>query len=200
MSRYRGPRLRVMRALGVQLPGLSAKSIERRPHAPGQHGPRSRRKVSLYGERLREKQKLRFHYGVTERQLRTIAEKATRAPGPTGDVIAQLLERRLDNVVFRAGFARTVPAARQLVAHGHVLRNGQVVNVASARVNRGDVITIRERAHKAVGLQQSAGVPLARPGWLEVDDVAFSARVASLPESDAIPFPIDVRLVIEFYA
>jgi small subunit ribosomal protein S4 len=105
MSRYTGPRLRIMRALGTNLPGLSAKTIDKRPHPPGQHGPRTKRKASLHGSRLREKQKLRFHYGVTERQMRTLAAMASRGKTPMGAALVQLLERRLDNIVFRAGFA-----------------------------------------------------------------------------------------------
>lgn len=200
MSRYTGPRLRVMRALGVNLPGLSAKSIEKRPFPPGQHGPRSRRKVSLYGSRLREKQKLRYHYGVTERQLLTLAQAAARTKGPTGPALIQLLERRLDNIVFRAGFARTIPAARQLVKHSHVTVNGRVLNIPSARVKLGDVVAIRTRAHEAVQLQRAKGEALAKPDWLSVDADAYSARVASLPDVTAIPFPIEIGLVVEFYS
>ncbi len=200
MSRFRGPRLRVMRALGMNLPGLSAKSIDKRPHPPGQHGPRMKRKISLYGTRLREKQKLRYHYGVSERQLRAVAAVSARSKGPAGAMIAQLLERRLDNVVFRAGFARTIPAARQLVNHGHVLLNGRPVDIASVRVKRGDVVAVRERAKKAVELQQQAGQVLSRPDWLDVDAAALSARVSTLPDDTAIPFPIELRLVVEFYS
>lgn len=200
MSRYKGPRLRIMRALGTNLPGLSAKTIDKRPHPPGQHGPRTRRKVSLYGSRLREKQKLRYHYGVSERQLRAIAASAARASGPAGSMIAQLLERRLDNVVFRAGFARTIPAARQLVGHGHVTVNGKVLDIASARVRRGDVVAVRPRAHKAVALQVAAGGALARPDWIEVEGDQLTAKVVALPDDRHIPFPIELGLVVEFYS
>ena len=200
MARYKGPRLRIMRALGANLPGLSAKTIDKRPHPPGQHGPRLRRKISLYGTRLREKQKLRYHYGVSERQLRAIAATASRASGPAGSMIAQLLERRLDNVVFRAGFARTIPAARQLVAHGHVTVNGKVLDIASARVRRGDLVAVRPRAHKAVALQVAAGGTLARPDWLDVDGDNLSARVVGMPDDSHIPFPIEIGLVVEFYS
>lgn len=199
MSRYTGPRVRIMRALGVNLPGLSSKTIEKRPQPPGQHG-RAKRKVSLHGTRLREKQKLRFHYGVTERQMRTLAAQAARAKGATGGVLIQLLERRLDNIVFRAGFARTIPAARQLVAHGHVLVNGGVVDIASARLRRGDIIAIRPRAHAAVALQQAKGEALARPDWIDSGAEPYSARLAALPPDTAVPFPIDIGLVVEFYA
>lgn len=200
MSRYTGPRVRIMRALGVNLPGLSAKTIDKRPHPPGQHGPRTKRKTSLHGTRLREKQKLRFHYGLSERQLRTLAEAASRAKGATGAVLVELLERRLDNVVFRAGFARTMPAARQLVTHSHVLVNDRVLNIPSARLRRGDVVTIRPRAHEAVRLQRAKGVPLASPDWLEVDADAFRVRLAALPDAGAVPFPIEMSHVVEFYS
>jgi small subunit ribosomal protein S4 len=189
-----------MRALGMNLPGLSAKSIEKRAHPPGQHGPRLRRKVSLYGTRLREKQKLRYHYGLTERQLRTLAEKAARAKGTTGDVLVQLLEQRLDNVVFRAGFGRTMPAARQLVSHGHVAVNGRMLSIPSARLRRGDVVTIRPGGLEAVRHQRAKGVPLTPPDWLEVDADELRVRVASVPGPGAIPFPVEMGLVVEFYS
>lgn len=200
MSRYTGPRLRIMRALGTNLPGLSAKTIDKRPHVPGQHGPRSKRKPSLYAKRLQEKQKLRFHYGVTERQLRTLAAVAARGKLRTGAALVQLLERRIDNVIFRAGFARTIPAARQLVRHGHVTLNGHVLNIPSARLRRGDVLAIRARAHDAVRLQQAKGETLAKPEWLEVDANAFTVRLTALPDEQAVPFPIDMGLVVEFYS
>lgn len=200
MSRYTGPRLRVMRALGVNLPGFSGKTIDKNPHPPGQHGPTARRKLSLYAERLREKQKLRYHYGLTERQMRIVAERAARAPQSTALVMARLLELRLDNILFRAGFARTNGASRQLVRHGHVTVNGRVVDIPSARLRRGDAIAVRTSAHKAVRLQQQRGEALAHPEWLEVDNDAFTARVVAVPDEAAIPFPIDMRLVVEFYS
>lgn len=159
-----------------------------------------KRKLSLYGTRLREKQKLRFHYGVTERQLRTLAAQAARGKGATGAVLVQLLERRLDNVVFRAGFARTIPAARQLVTHGHVTVNGNVLNIPSARLRRGDTIAIRPRAHNAVALQQAKGEALAKPDWIEAGSEPYSARLAALPPDTAVPFPIEIGLVVEFYS
>lgn len=201
MSRYTGPKLRIMRALGMQLPGLSAKSIEKRQNPPGQHGgSRVKRKPSLYGRRLREKQKLRFHYGVTERQMRTIAEQASRTASSTGTAIVRLLEQRIDNIVFRAGFARTIPAARQLVSHGHVTLNGRRLDVPSARLRPGDVVVVKTKAHEIVRLQQSTGTTLAKPDWLAVDDTALSVRVVSMPDETAIPFPIEIGLVVEFYS
>lgn len=189
-----------MRALGANLPGLSTKTIDKRPHAPGQHGPRARRKLTLYATRLREKQKLRFHYGVSERQLRTLFDKAAHARSATGATLIQLLERRLDNIVFRAGLARTIPAARQLVSHGHVTVNGRVLSIPSARLRRGDVVAVRARAREAVISQRDQGIALAVPGWIEVDGEALSAKVSGLPDADAIPFPIEIGLIVEFYS
>lgn len=200
MSRYTGPKLRILRALGVNLPGLSGKTMDKRPHPPGQHGPTSRRKLSLYAQRLREKQKLRYHYGLTERQLRAVAEGAAKRRGNTAALIAERLELRLDNVVFRAGFARTNNASRQLVRHGHVAVNGRVLNIPSARMRLGDVVSVRPRGVEAVRLQQSRGEALARPDWLQVDNEALTARVDAKPEASTIPFPIEMQMVIEFYS
>jgi small subunit ribosomal protein S4 len=201
MSRYVGPRVRVLRALGVNLPGLSAKTLDKRPTPPGQHGARRRRTISNYGKRLKEKQKLRAHYGVTERQLRQVAAQAARSRGNAMAMLVQLLERRLDSVVFRAGLARTIPAARQLVSHGHVLVNGKRLSYPSARVKIGDVITIGgTRGETAVRKQQELGAVLTAPTWLDVDTAALSAKVASLPDIDSVPFPVELPLVVEFYS
>jgi small subunit ribosomal protein S4 len=202
MARYTGPRVRVLRALGVNLPGLSAKTMEKRPAPPGQHGARRRKTLSNYGRRLKEKQKLRAHYGVSERQLRRIAADAARTRGNAMATLVELLERRLDSVVFRSGFARTIPAARQLVTHGHIDVNGKRLSYPAARVNRGDVITVHgTRGEAAVRKQQEVGgAVLAAPDWLEVDSSAPTARVTSLPGADAVPFPIELQLVVEFYS
>ncbi|MEM9245565.1 MAG: 30S ribosomal protein S4, partial [Cyanobacteria bacterium P01_F01_bin.153] len=142
MARYRGPRLRVVRRLG-ELPGLSRKT-PKRAYPPGQHG-QGRRKRSEYAIRLEEKQKLRFNYGVSERQMLRYVRKARRASGSTGTVLLQLLEMRLDNTIFRMGLAPTIPAARQLVSHGHILVNERRVNVPSYQCREGEVITVRKR-------------------------------------------------------
>src|SRR4028118_1067485 len=149
MSRYRGPRLRIVRRLG-DLPGLSRKS-PRRAYPPGQHG-QNRKKRSEYAVRLEEKQKLRFNYGITEKQLLRYVRKARRATGSTGQSLLQLLEMRLDNTVFRLGMAGTIPAARQLVNHGHVTVNGRVVDIPSYQCRPGDVIGIKntERSKRLV--------------------------------------------------
>lgn len=201
MSRYVGPRVRVLRALGVNLPGLTSKTLDKRPTPPGQHGARRRRTISNYGKRLKEKQKLRAHYGVTERQLRQVAAQAARSRGNAMAMLVQLLERRLDSVVFRAGFARTIPAARQLVTHGHVLVNGKRLSYPSARIRVGDVITVGAgKGENAVRKQQELGAVLTPPTWLEVETSALSAKVAGLPDIDSVPFPVELPLVVEFYS
>lgn len=202
MSRHTGPRLKIMRALGVELPGLSRKSIEARPHPPGQHGASAaRRRKSDYGLALIEKQKLRFNYGVGERQLRRLVVEARRHHGPTGDNLLQLLECRLDNAVFRAGLAPTMLAARQLVNHRHVLFNGRIANIASIRLKAGDVIQLRERSRNIPLVKESVAEPaLARPEWLKWDEAALRAELTRLPEADEVPFPIEVQQVVQHYA
>ena len=200
MSRYTGPRLKVMRALGTELPGLSRKSIEGRPHRPGQHGQKMMR-ASEYRVQLVEKQKLRFNYGLTERQLRNLFVEARRARTHTGDKLVELLERRLDNIVFRAGFAPTVPAARQLVRHGHFQVNGRRVNMPGYRVRAGDLITPREKSRSHQLLVDALQTPvLARPEWISFDETRLEARLAHLPAGDAAPFDLTVQHVVEFYA
>jgi small subunit ribosomal protein S4 len=202
LARHLGPRVREMRALGILLPGLSAKTIERRPYPPGQHGlHRSRRKPSPFKRQLQEKQKLRLNYGVTERQLRNLMRFARKAPARTDETLMELLERRLDNVVFRAGFSRTIPAARQLVRHGHVLVDGRRVDIPSYRVTTGEVVGLRERSKKMLAMLSNWESPaLTRPAWLEVDLPAMTARVAGAPELKSVPFDIYPQLVVEFYA
>lgn len=202
MSINIGPRLKIMRALGTQLPGLSRKGIEHRPHPPGQHGARGvRRRKSDYGLALIEKQKLRFNYGVSERQLRTMMKEARRKQGPSGDNLLQLLECRLDNVVFRAGLAPTIPAARQLVSHYHIYLNGKRANIPSIRLRVGNEIILRERSRKISTISSIIANPsLDRPEWLSWDEASFTAKITRLPEADEVPFPIEVHLVVEHYA
>lgn len=201
MSRFTGPRLKVMRSLGVDLPGLSKKTIQNRPHRPGQHGLRQQHRRSDFGLQLAEKQKLRFNYGLSERQMRRMMTEAKSSRGNSGDKFAELLERRLDNVIFRAGFAPTIPAARQLVTHGHLLVNGKRTTIASFRVKVGDVITLRERSRSLdivkMSLQELA---LIRPEWISWNEGALEAKVVHLPEANDVPFPIEMQLVVEYYA
>ena len=201
MGRYTGPRLKKMRALGVELPGLSRKSIAKRPYRPGEHGQTSQR-PNDYRLRLQEKQKLRFNYGITERQLRRIVREAVQSKTLTDDKIIELLERRLDNVVFRGGLAPTIPAARQLVNHKHILVNNKRVNIASYRVKVGDVIQPREKSIKLEPIQITLldGPELNYPEWLEFDESTTSIRIVSLPNADSAPLPLELSLVVEFYS
>lgn len=199
MSRYRGPRLRVVRRLG-ELPGLTRKS-PRRAYPPGQHG-QARKKRSEYAVRLEEKQKLRFNYGITERQLLRYVRKARRAAGSTGQVLLQLLEMRLDNTVFRMGMAPTIPGARQLVNHGHVTVNGRVVDIASYQCRPGEVIGIRDNDRSRSLLEQNLQFPgLAHlPSHLEFDKNKMVGKVNSVVEREWIALQVNELLVVEFYS
>ncbi len=200
MSRFTGPRVKVMRALGTELPGLSRKKIERRPFPPGQHG-QARRKQSEYGLRLIEKQKLRMNYGLTERQLLGLMVEAHSGKGNTGERLLEFLERRLDNAVFRAGFARTIPGARQLVRHGHILVNGRRLDVPSYRIRKDDVLEVREKSRKLPPVLASLGAsPNFETPWLAVEAEACRATVRELPEPSSVLFTVNVQRVVEFYS
>lgn len=200
--RTTGPRLKIMRALGIELPGLSRKSIENRPNPPGQHGNQaSRRRRSDFAVKLMEKQKIRFNYGVSEKQMRGLMLEARKGNEPTGEKLMSLLERRLDNVVFRAGFAPTGIAARQLVSHGHILLNGRSANIPSIRLKVGDVVTLKEKSRKIPMVVEALATPsLAIPEWVSVDSTTASVKVGHLPSIDDVPFPLDVQQVVEYYA
>ncbi|MEM1007540.1 MAG: 30S ribosomal protein S4 [Myxococcota bacterium] len=201
MARYRGPRVKKMRGLKVDLPGLSRKSVNRRPYPPGQHGKVGRRKITEYGRRLQEKQKLRLNYGLSERQMRTLMSEARASKADTGLKLLELLERRLDNVVFRAGYAPTIPAARQMITHGHITVNGKRVDIPSFRVKANHVIKPREKSMNKSFIVESAKSPaLTRPDWVEFDDKELTATVVAVPDAESVPFPIEIQYVIEFYA
>jgi small subunit ribosomal protein S4 len=203
--RNRGPRAKVMRRFGVALaPSPKYQRIlEKRPHPPGQHGAASarRRKVGAYGSRLLEKQKLRAFYGIAERQMRRYVDEATRRQGPTGTNLLQLLESRLDAVVYRLGFAPSIWAARQLVGHGHVLVDGKRVDIPSYGVRPGETITVSERMRRsrqmAIWAERGGIVP---PPYLELDRDQLSGKLVRRPERDEIPIPIEDRLIVEFYS
>jgi small subunit ribosomal protein S4 len=201
MSRYTGPRVRVLRALGVDLPGLTSKKSDKRPYPPGQHG-QARKKFSEFALRLREKQKLRMNYGVTEKQLRGLVVEAKSANDmATGGKLVELLERRLDNVVFRAGFGRTIPAARQLVNHGLILVDGKRVDIASYRIKAGQVISVRAKSQTLVVLDLGKDIAAAfQTPWLEVNPTEKRARVTSLPDEGALLFELRTQLVVEYYS
>ncbi|MEQ9548371.1 MAG: 30S ribosomal protein S4 [Coleofasciculus sp. G3-WIS-01] len=199
MSRYRGPRLRIVRRLG-DLPGLTRKS-PRRSYPPGQHG-QARRKRSEYAIRLEEKQKLRYNYGVTEKQLLRYVRKARRATGSTGQALLELLEMRLDNTVFRLGMAGTIPGARQLVNHGHVTVNGREVNIASYQCRPGDVIMVKDNERSRGLVAKNLEYPgLANlPSHLEFDKKTFTGKVNGVIEREWVALQINELLVVEFYS
>ncbi|MGB7087401.1 MAG: 30S ribosomal protein S4 [Phormidesmis sp.] len=199
MSRYRGPRLRVVRRLG-DLPGLTRKSA-RKAYPPGQHG-QARKKKSEYCIRLEEKQKLRYNYGVTERQLLRYVKKARRAGGSTGQVILQQLEMRLDNTCFRLGMGPTIPAARQVVNHGHITVNGRVVSIPSYQCRPGDVISVRGRDASKKLVEANLEFPgLANiPAHLSFDKSKLEAKVNGVIEREWIALNINELLVVEYYS
>lgn len=202
MSRLTGPRVKIMRALGVDLPGLSRKTIEARPTPPGQHGNKaSRKRRSDFAVKLQEKKKIRFNYGLTETQMRKLILDARKGKEPTDERLLQLLERRMDNVVFRAGFAPTVIAARQLVNHGHLMLNGKAANIPSICLKVGDELVIKAKSKNIPMVAETIKQPLlARPEWLSWDEAAHIVKVAHLPAVSDVPFPVDVQLVVEYYA
>ena len=199
MSRYRGPRLRIVRRLG-DLPGLTRKNA-RRSYPPGQHG-QARKKRSEYAIRLEEKQKLRFNYGLTEKQLLRYVRRARRVTGSTGQVLLQLLEMRLDNTVFRMGMAPTIPAARQLVNHGHVMVNGREVNIASYQCRPGDVVSIQNKEKSRQLVENNLQYPgLANlPSHLEFDKNKLEGKVNSVIEREWIALQVNELLVVEYYS
>jgi small subunit ribosomal protein S4 len=198
------PRLKILRRLGVQLPGLTRKDAERRPTPPGQQGPTGgRRRKSDYRLQLEEKQKIRFNYGVSETQLRRAYDAASREPGRTGDNMLARLERRLCNVVFRLGFAPTIPAARQLVSHGHVLVNGRRVDRPSYLLGTGEVIAMSDRGRTipAVIDAVTRGPQVKVPSYAVIDpEDPYRGRVIATPARQDTPLIVDEAAVIEFYA
>jgi small subunit ribosomal protein S4 len=177
-------------------------AFTRRAYIPGQHGQGRRRKFSDYGIQLREKQKARRIYGVLEKQFRNLFGRADRMRGVTGVNLLVLLERRLDNMVYRMGFARSRNEARQLVRHNHFRVNGQKVNVPSYLVKEGDEVSVRERSRKVAIIVESLGQAQKRgfPNWLEVAPDAYSAKVGSFPTRDEIPMDIQEQLIVELYS
>ena len=209
MARYVGPECRQCRREGVKLFLKGNKCttdkcpVERRSYPPGQHTDTGRQKISDYGKQLREKQKLRRMYGILERQFRRYYEAASRKRGVTGEMLLQMLERRLDNVVFRLGFAVNRLAARQLVTHGHLRVNGRKVDIPSYQVKVGDRIEVREKSRE-LGAIKYAVETLARrggvPSWLEVNHETLSGTFAKVPTKEEISLPIQEQLVVELYS
>ena len=199
MARYTGPKVRLSRRVGVPIADIPKHtSNDRLRNPPGVHGYRGRR-LRDYGVRLVEKQKLRYHYAVLEKQFRRYIDDAARRQGNTGEVLLQLLEQRLDNIIRRTGFTRTIWAARQLVTHGHVLVNGHKVDRPSFSVSPGDSITLKPRIHKLVRENMESMAGLEIPGWIEVNPAELKATAVALPTADQVPFDVNTNLIIEFY-
>ncbi len=207
MARYNGPVSRLCRREGMKLYLKGAKCytkkcpFERRPTPPGQHGIR-RRKMSEYGVQLREKQKVRRVYGVLERQFKHYFETAEARPGVTGENLLRLLETRLDNVVFRMGFASSRAQARQLVTHGHFAVNGRATNVPSYRIREGDRVDVRDGSRKGEYFKNVTDSlrGAQRPDWLTVDADKLSGSVTALPARDQMPLELNEQLVVEYYS
>lgn len=200
MARYIGPMTKKSRRLGVDLVGED-KAFEKRPYAPGQHG-RTRIKESEYRNQLQEKQKARFTYGVMEKQFHNYYDEASRRPGKTGDNLLQLLECRLDNVVYRAGFARTRRHARQLVVHGHFRVNGKKVDIPSYQVASHDIIDVREKSLEMtpfIVARETHGERIV-PAWLEAIPSRMRVLVHSLPVRAQIELPVQEQLIVEYYS
>jgi len=202
MARYTGPRLKIIRRLGTPLPGLMRTDPDlRRPYPPGQHGPTRRKKLSDYALRLMEKQKLRFHYGVSEKQLRKYVKKAFAAKGNSGLNLLSALERRLDNVVFRAGYQGTLPAARQMVTHGHITVNGKKVDIPSYVLRPGDVVAVNAKSKWKDRAVENMADPnhIALPQYIEIT-AEKAASFKHVPERDDVPLDLDPQLIVEYYS
>ncbi len=202
MARYRGPRLKKCRTVGTILPGLTTATTLDRPYPPGAHGARRRSKNSDFKVRLLEKQKLRIHFGIFEKQFRRYVRRASRMKGPTGNNLLQILEQRLDNIVWRLGLAPTIPAARQLVVHRHITVNGRRVDRPSFLVKPGDVVSVyepkRNKPFIQEALERSTSRP--RPSYLDFDPAKAEGKMLSLPTPEEFPFPCNTQAIIEFYS
>ena len=200
MARYTGPKSKIARKFGEPIFGED-KVLAKKNFPPGQHGANKRRKTSEYGVQLREKQKAKYTYGVLEKQFRNLFEKASRTKGVKGEVLLQLLESRLDNVVFRLGIAPTRAAARQLVLHRHIVVNGAVVNIASYSVEPGDVVGVREKAKSLEVIADAlAGFNHSKYPWIEWDEATKSGKFLHVPAREDIPENIKEQLIVELYS
>ena len=200
MARYTGPRTRIARKFGEAIFGPD-KVLSKKNYPPGQHGNGRKKKTSEYGIQLREKQKAKYTYGMLERQFRNTFEKASRSKGVTGAVLLQLLESRLDNVVFRLGISPSRSGARQLVSHRHITVNGEVVNIPSFSVKPGDIVGVREKSKSLeVIVDALAGFNHSKYPWLEWDKTAMSGKFLHMPERTDIPENIKEQLIVELYS
>lgn len=208
MARYRGPVCRLCRREGEKLflkgdrCNTEKCAIERRAYAPGQHGRDRRLRITPYGLQLREKQKARRIYGIMEKQFRNYFHEAARLPGVTGENLLQILEARLDNLVYRLGFAPSRPSARQLVLHGHFAVNGRKASVPSYRVRPGDVISVQDTSRGVPLIQESAETRAGRdlPEWLESNPKTMKGRLLRIPSRETIPTTIQENMIVELYS
>lgn len=201
MARYIGPKTKVARKFGVAIFGDDKNFEKRKNQPPGQHGPNKRRgtKKSEYAVQLAEKQKAKYTYGILERQFANMFDKAHRSKGVTGEVLLQLCESRLDNVVYRLGYAKSRAAARQLVSHKHIAVNGEIVNIPSYILKPGEVISVRERS-KSLDIVQDALAHRANYEWLQYNDEKKQGTFVSVPERIQIPEDIKEQLIVELYS
>jgi small subunit ribosomal protein S4 len=199
MARYTGPSWKLSRRLGISLSG-TGKELEKRPYAPGPHGPGQRKKLSEYGLQLQEKQKLRHMYGVNERQFRTLFDKAAKMTGKHGENFMILLDARLDNVVYKLGLARTRRQARQLVNHGHILVDGSRVDIPSYQVKPGQTIGVREKSRNLSIIKESVEVNNFVPEYLTFDAEKLEGTFTRLPERSELAPEINEALIVEFYS
>ena len=200
MARYTGPKSKISRKYGEPIFG-DTKALEKKPHPPGQHGRGRRRKKSEYAIQLAEKQKAKYLYGILERQFRNLFSKASRKDGITGENLLQLLESRLDNVVYRLGIAPTRRSARQLVSHKHITVNGNPVNIPSFSVKEGDMVAVREKSKSLSSIAESISRQSSnRFKWLEWDDKSLSGKLIMYPDRESIPENINEQLIVELYS
>lgn len=197
MGRYTGPKVRLSRRVGVPIADIP-KHTGKELVIPGMHGYRGRRNTE-YGVRLAEKQKLRYYYGVLERQFRRYVDVARKSKGNTANTLIQVLEQRLDNVLRRLGVGRTIWATRQIVAHGHVKVNGVKTDIASFLVKPGDEISFKDGIHKLLRENMEQGAGHSVPGWLEWNPAQLTGKVNALPVPEDVPFEVNMNLIVEFY-
>jgi small subunit ribosomal protein S4 len=200
MARYIGPKTRISRKFSEPLFGAD-RSFEKKNYPPGQHGQnKRRRKASEYGIQLAEKQKAKYTYGILEKQFRNTFKKAAQKRGVTGEVLLQLIETRLDNVVYRLGIAPTRAAARQLIGHKHIAVNNEIVNIPSFAVRPGDMVSIRERSKSLEAISESLASRTNAYSWLEWDTEKLSGKLLNYPERSDIPENINEQLIVELYS
>ena len=203
MARYTGPKVKISRRLGVNIfeNEKGSKALNKRPYPPGEHGRSRRRQPSEYLLQLQEKQKAKYIYGVLERPFSNLYKEASRQKGVTGENLLRMLEQRLDNLVFRAGWASTRPQARQFVSHGMVNVNGRRVDIPSYRVRQGDVITLRDKSRQMIVIRHNMDtIDRLKPAWIEIGDDGFQVTVNELPVREQIDVPVREQLIVELYS